>query len=70
MVRGVIAMSDAERQKWQGRWEQVVGRAKSYWGQLTNNSALQFEGEYCRTMGWLKERAGEYRERLEQRLRG
>jgi uncharacterized protein YjbJ (UPF0337 family) len=61
-------MSSATVQKWRGRWDQLVGRAKRSWGVLTNDVALQIQGERERARGWRKERAGLLLEAFERRL--
>jgi uncharacterized protein YjbJ (UPF0337 family) len=61
-------MKTATRQKWEGRWEQLKGKAKSLWGNLTDNDLLEVEGDYQRLLGKIEERSGEAREEIERRL--
>ena len=61
-------MATATRQKWEGRWEQLVGKAKSLWGDLTDDDLQKAEGDYERLVGVLKERTGKTREELEAAL--
>jgi len=61
-------MATATAQKWQGRWEQLKGKAKSLWGNLTDNELLEAEGDYERLVGVLKEKTGKTREEIEKLL--
>jgi uncharacterized protein YjbJ (UPF0337 family) len=61
-------MATATRQKWEGRWEQLAGKAKSLWGDLTDDDLKKAEGDYERLVGVLKERTGKTREELEAAL--
>jgi uncharacterized protein YjbJ (UPF0337 family) len=62
-------MQSATQQKWTGRWEQFAGRAKEFWGWLTDDDLKQVEGNHDRLVGLIHERTGEARETIEQRLR-
>jgi uncharacterized protein YjbJ (UPF0337 family) len=61
-------MSTATKQKWDGRWDQLKGKIKSLWGNLTDDELTQAEGDYERTLGLLKERTGKSREEIERLL--
>jgi len=61
-------MATATGQKWQGRWEQLKGKAKSLWGNLTDNELLEAEGDYDRLVGVVKEKTGKTREEIEKLL--
>jgi len=61
-------MAAATAQKWQGRWEQLKGKAKSLWGNLTDNELLEAEGDYERLVGVVKEKTGKTREEIEKLL--
>jgi len=61
-------MATATGQKWQGRWEQLTGKAKSLWGNLTDNELTEAEGDYERLVGVLKEKTGKTREEIEKLL--
>lgn len=62
-------MSTATQQKWSGRWEQVRGKAKEFWGWLTDDDLTKVQGDYERLVGVIKERTGETRESIEEKLR-
>ena len=52
-------------QKWEGRWEQLVGRVKSLWGGLIADEHLQLEGAEEAAIGARKVRLGQAREEFE-----
>lgn len=61
-------MAAATTQKWEGRWEQLKGKAKSVWGNLTDNELLEAEGDYERLVGKIKEKTGKTREEIDKLL--
>jgi uncharacterized protein YjbJ (UPF0337 family) len=61
-------MATATGQKWQGRWDQLKGKAKSLWGNLTDDELLEAEGDYERLVGVVKEKTGKTREEIEKLL--
>jgi len=63
-------MSTSTQQKWQGRWEQLKGRAKQAWGDLTDDDFTKADGKYDELVGIINERTGQTREEIEERLRG
>jgi len=63
-----IIMQSATAQKWTGRWEQLRGRAKEFWGDLTDDDLKRVEGKYDQLVGLIHERTGETREEIERRL--
>ena len=54
--------------KWEGRWDQLKGKAKQSWGELTNDDLDVAEGNFDEFVGRIKERTGETREEIEKRL--
>jgi len=54
-------MATATAQKWQGRWEQLKGKAKSLWGNLTDDELTETQGDYERLVGAIKEKTGKTR---------
>lgn len=49
----------ADRFKWEGRWDQLKGRAKQMWGDLTDDDMDVAEGNMDELIGRIKERTGE-----------
>ena len=52
-----------------GQWKQLVGRAKSAWGKLTDDELLQVEGNAQRLTGLVQERYGTTREEAESQVK-
>jgi len=61
-------MATATQQKWEGRWDQLVGKVKSLWGDITDDDLTKVKGDYQNLIGILKERTGKSREDLEKML--
>jgi uncharacterized protein YjbJ (UPF0337 family) len=61
-------MKSATRQKWEGRWEQLKGRVKELWGEITDDDLKKVEGNYDRMLGVIQERTGETLEEIERQL--
>jgi uncharacterized protein YjbJ (UPF0337 family) len=61
-------MTDAKQIKWEGRWDQLKGRAKQAWGSLTDDDLDVAEGNYDELVGRIKERTGENAEKIKDRL--
>ncbi len=59
---------DSTRTKWEGRWDQLKGKAKQAWGHLTDDDLDVAEGNYDELIGKIKERTGETAEAIEERL--
>jgi uncharacterized protein YjbJ (UPF0337 family) len=62
------AMQDPTQTKWEGRWDQLKGRARQLWGDLTNDDLDVAEGNYEEMVGRIKERTGETEEEIRRRL--
>ena len=54
--------------KWEGRWDQLKGRAKQAWGDLTDDDLDVAEGNYDELVGRIKERTGQTAEEIEREL--
>jgi uncharacterized protein YjbJ (UPF0337 family) len=56
-----------------GKWKQIRGEVKTWWGDLTDDDLDRIEGEWDKLVGRLQERYGYTRERaeteVEQRFR-
>lgn len=61
-------MKDATCQKWEGRWDQLKGRVREVWGELTNDDLDRLQGDYEQVVGLIKERTGQTREQIEKQL--
>ena len=61
-------MDNDTQQKWEGRWDQLKGKAKQHWGNLTDDDLDVAEGQYDEMVGRIKERTGEAEESIRERL--
>lgn len=61
-------MQDATQRKWEGRWDQLKGKAQQMWGDLTDDDLDVAEGNYDEFVGRIKERTGESEEAIRERL--
>jgi uncharacterized protein YjbJ (UPF0337 family) len=51
-----------------GKWKQVRGRAKEWWGKLTDDDLERVEGQFDRLVGRLQERYGWARKQAEEEI--
>ena len=51
-----------------GKWDQIKGRAKKAWGELTDDDFKQAEGSADRLYGIIQEKFGDTREAIQARL--
>ena len=49
----------------QGNWNEIKGKIRSKWGQLTNDDVQNFDGNVDRLMGLIQRKTGEGRESVE-----
>lgn len=61
-------MAEESKMKWEGRWDQLKGKAQQTWGDLTDDDVDVAEGRYDEFIGRIKERTGESREEIERQL--
>ena len=61
-------MQDPTQTKWEGRWDQLKGKARQVWGDLTDDDLDVAEGNYEEFVGRIKEKTGESAEQIRQRL--
>jgi uncharacterized protein YjbJ (UPF0337 family) len=61
-------MDEALRLKWQGRWEELKGRVREKWGQLTDNDLETARGNLEQLIGLIKERTGATVQEIEREL--
>lgn len=61
-------MDESTRMKWEGRWDQLKGKAQQSWGELTDDDLDVAEGNYEEFVGRIKERTGESIQDIKRRL--
>lgn len=49
-----------------GKWKQIRGKAKVWWGKLTDDDLDKVEGNYDKLVGLLQEKYGYTREQAEE----
>ena len=52
----------------EGKWKQIRGEAKVWWGKLTDDDLDQAAGEFDKFVGVLQERYGYSREQAEEEI--
>ena len=62
-------MDEGTKTKWEGRWDQLRGKARQTWGELTDDDLDVAEGNWEELVGRIKERTGESLESIENTLR-
>jgi uncharacterized protein YjbJ (UPF0337 family) len=60
---------ESTRLKFSGTWDEIKGRAKAAWGELTDNDLDVAEGETDQLVGRIKRRTGAAVDEIERRLR-
>jgi uncharacterized protein YjbJ (UPF0337 family) len=53
----------------EGKWKQMIGKAKSAWGELTDDELTKAEGRADRLAGLIQERYGKTRDEAELEVR-
>lgn len=51
-----------------GKWEQIMGRAKKAWGELTDDDFKKAEGSVDKLYGVIQERFGDTKEAIKAKL--
>jgi uncharacterized protein YjbJ (UPF0337 family) len=52
----------------QGHWNEIQGKIRSKWGQLTSDDLSQFNGNVDQLIGMIQRKTGEAKERIEHYL--
>jgi uncharacterized protein YjbJ (UPF0337 family) len=52
----------------EGKWKQMRGQAKDWWGKLTDDDLERVGGKYDKFVGLLQEKYGYTRERAEEEI--
>jgi uncharacterized protein YjbJ (UPF0337 family) len=62
-------MDPDDKLRFEGKWDQVRGRVKESWGDLTDDDLDRSEGKWDQLVGTIKERTGESLDTIEERLK-
>ena len=52
-----------------GKWKQVQGSLKEWWGQLTDDDLVKIEGNRDKLLGAIQERYGYTKEKAEEEIK-
>lgn len=52
-----------------GKWKQMMGKAKQFWGELTDDDIRQAEGGSDKLKGILQEKYGRSKEQAEDQMK-
>jgi uncharacterized protein YjbJ (UPF0337 family) len=53
----------------EGKWKQMIGKAKTAWGELTDDELTKAEGRAGKLAGLIQERYGKTRDEAEREVR-
>ncbi len=53
---------------WEGKWKQMRGHAKEWWGKLTNDDLDRVKGKWDTLVGVLQEKYGWTRDQAEKEI--
>ena len=62
-------VEDDRRLRFEGRWQEMRGKVKEAWGDLTDDELDQTEGKWDQVVGAVKRRTGETEDAIQARLR-
>ena len=60
----------ANQQTLTGNWNEIKGRLREAWGQLTDSDLMRFNGDVDQLVGTIQQRTCEAREAIQTRLSG
>jgi uncharacterized protein YjbJ (UPF0337 family) len=61
-------MDSASQKKWEGKWDQLKGKVRQAWGNLTDDDVDVAEGNYEELIGRVKSRTGEAEQDVRRRF--
>jgi uncharacterized protein YjbJ (UPF0337 family) len=65
MIQGDHTMN---KDVFEGKWKQIEGQAKDWWGKLTDDDLKRVGGKYEKFVGLLQEKYGYTREHAEEEI--
>jgi uncharacterized protein YjbJ (UPF0337 family) len=69
-IRTIMEDYTMNKDEFEGKWKQVKGQAKVWWGKLTDDDLEQVGGNFDKFAGLLQEKYGYTRERIEKEFDG
>ena len=55
----------ANQQTLEGNWNEIAGKLRSKWGQLSNDDLEKFKGNTSQLVGLIQRKTGEARDKIE-----
>ena len=62
-------MGTDEKMQFEGKWDQMKGRVKEAWGDLTDDDLERTGGKWDQLVGTIKEKTGQAGDAIEKKLR-
>lgn len=62
-------MDQATKMRFEGKWQNVRGRVKEAWGDITDDELDQTEGKWDQVVGTVKRKTGQASDAIETRLK-
>lgn len=62
-------MDDDKKMQFEGKWDQMKGRVKETWGDVTDDDLDRTEGKWDQIIGKIKEKTGESADVIQDKLR-
>jgi uncharacterized protein YjbJ (UPF0337 family) len=67
-LRDAIKEKHMNEDQARGKWDQIKGKAKKIWGELTDNDFKKAEGSVDKLYGVIQERFGDTKEAIKAKL--
>ncbi|MGH2813459.1 MAG: CsbD family protein [Actinomycetota bacterium] len=64
-----LNMDQSTKMQFEGKWQNVRGRVKEAWGDLTDDELDQTEGKWDQVVGTVKRKTGQASDAIETRLK-
>lgn len=61
-------MDESKKLMFEGKWDQLKGKVREKWGELTDDDLDQTQGKMDQVIGRIKERTGQSAEEIEREL--
>lgn len=62
-------MDNDKKMQFEGKWDQMKGRVKETWGDVTDDDLDRTEGKWDQIIGKIKEKTGESADVIQDKLR-
>jgi uncharacterized protein YjbJ (UPF0337 family) len=62
-------MDQSTKMRFEGKWQNIRGRVKEAWGDITDDELDQTEGKWDQVVGTVKRKTGQASDAIETRLK-